>query len=514
MNKLVAILMSVMLIVSLAGCGVSSPGSSGQGTISPSELFTDEPLTGEITVSAFDSIFAENFLLEAAALFEEMHPGTTVTIDTFSAMPEMRTGQATGGGQIAVMQIEDDPQARADYINRISAALMGGGGPDILAMDVLPIDRFARSGFLVDLSSYMDADPDFNRDDFRTNIFDAAELDGGLWFVPLDFSFEYYTFDSTLIPAGQASSFGPGSAFSLAELMEIAAPLHDGSALLFNQPEFAAFGGPGGRRGGMFRTLLGEDFSSFINLENRTAHFDDGRFVGLLNSIREYASHGYIPPAIGGTPDLDQIMRFSTQDQPTERVFYKSNSSGMLRMDFMRGLTENQMFMTGGGGMGTITDDDLIAGIAANTDGSIPFTFTQGYAINSNSPNQRLAWEFIKFLLSHEMQTSTNMLMVATPVRLSAVEPVAERFFSGGIFRGQQGAVGQPATMSDEARAAMNAYLEAADFMARQINTLNIRDSIVDDMITAEVSLFFDGSKTADEVASSLQSRVGLYLSE
>lgn len=504
MKKLLAIILSAAIALSLAACG-----GGGQSASGPPELASDEPLTGEITVSAFESIFAQNFLLEAAALFEERHPGTKVNIETFSAMPEMRTARIEGGGQgrgqISLVQIEDDPQARTDYINRISASLMGGGGPDILAMDVLPIRHFARSGFLEDLSAYMEADSDFNRDDFRTNIFDAAQFDGGLWFVPLDYSFDIHVFDSTLIPAAQAAAFGPSNAFSLAGLMEIGEGLYDGSAPLFNQPEFIAFGGPAGRRGGMFRSLLRDDFERFVDLENRTAHFNDGRFAELLTSIRENAERGLFPAAIGGAPDIEEIMQIR-QEQPTERVFFKTNPSMMLRMDFMCGLLEGRMMI--GGEMGAITDDDQIAGIAADNAGNVPFNFTQGYAINSNSQNKRLAWEFIKFLLSEEMQTSAASPMVGTPIRLSAVQAQAEMFFSGGLLGGQ------PGQMTPELEAAMHSYLEAHRQMADQINTFPFRDTVIDDMITTEVALFFDGTKSAEEVATSLQSRVGLYLSE
>jgi len=508
LKKLIAIFMSAVIVLSLAACGVSPGG--GNGDSPPPEISPDDPIAGEITVSAFDSMFAQHFLQEAAAQFEDMHPGTTINIETFSAMPEVRRATTSDGGEVMVSQIEDDPQARIDYINRISAQLMSGGGPDILAMDVLPIYQFVRSGMLEDLSAYMDADPDFDRADFRANIFDAAQVDGRLWFVPLDYSFEFYSFDSTLIPAEQASEFGPGNAISARQLLEVGSPLHDGSAMLFDQPEFASFGGPGGRRGGMFRILFREDFSSFVDLDNRTAHFDDGRFAELLTSLREHTELGHIPPAVGGEIDIEELMR-TRHEQPTERVFYKGGASGMLMMDFMRDLTEGGLMM-GGGVFGTITDDDMIAGVAADTDGSVPFVFTQGYAINSNSQNTRLAWEFIKFLLSHEMQVSPGMFGVSRPVRLSAVQPRAEMFFYS-MAHGTFG-MGQTEPITGDLRQAMYAYLEIAELMADQINSFNFRDVVIDDIVNDEVALFFDGSKTADEVAASLQSRVQLILSE
>ena len=513
MKKLVAIFMSAIMLASLAACG---GGGGGQGVgVVPHEIFTtDEPLTGEITVSAFETIMSRDFLLEAAAMFEEKHPGTTINIETFSAMPEMRTMETEDGGMVSVTMVEDDPQARTDYINRISAQLMSGAGPDILAMDVLPIHRLARAGFLEDLSAYMHADPHFDLGEFRTNIFEAASFDGGMWFVPLDYRFTFYTFDSTLIPAGQAAGFGPDRAFTTRQLLETGSSLHDGSAMLFNTPDFTP--GMRGMWGSIFAMLLNESFSDFVDLERRTANFDDGRFAALLTSIQEYAERGYIQQGLSGGMDFERIMS-DFDRQPTERTFFKTKNSGMLAMEFLRD-ADNEM-RTWGGGLHMIEDDDQIAGMAADANGNVAFTFTHGYAINSNSQNKRLAWEFIKFLLSHELQTSPNAMMrMGRPVRLSAVHPQAETFF--GWMTGEMTMIfgdprGQAApALSDEMREVLYAYIKTADIMSDQINTMNMRDVIITDIIAAEAALFFDGTKSADQVAASLQSRLQLILSE
>ena len=266
----------------------------------------------------------------------------------------------------------------------------------------------------------------------------------------------------------------------------------------------------------MFSRLMEESFSDFVDLENRTANFDDGRFAELLTSVQEYAQRGYIPQGFTGEMDIERMMA-DFDRQPTERAFFKPNSSGMLVMEFLRDSEiQGRVF---GGGMDVIADDDRIAGVAADQNGDVSFTFTHGYAINSNSQNKRLAWEFIKFLLSEEMQTSHGgMLRMGTPVRLSAVQPQAETLI--GLFTGEVRVImgdldGQPVPeLSDEMREVLYVYLEAASLMADQINTMHIRDVVISDIIAAEVELFFDGTKSADEVAAALQSRVQLILSE
>jgi ABC-type glycerol-3-phosphate transport system substrate-binding protein len=57
-----------------------------------------------------------------------------------------------------------------------------------------------------------------------------------------------------------------------------------------------------------------------------------------------------------------------------------------------------------------LPDIDEIAGLLTNEAGQAAFRCYQSYGMNANSKNKTLAWEFIKFMLSEEMQQSLNLL--------------------------------------------------------------------------------------------------------
>jgi hypothetical protein len=57
-------------------------------------------------------------------------------------------------------------------------------------------------------------------------------------------------------------------------------------------------------------------------------------------------------------------------------------------------------------------------------------------------------------------------------------------------------------------------YRTAVEKLSDSINTFVIQDTSVNDMIASEVQYFFDGSRTAQEVARVLQNKVDLYLNE
>jgi multiple sugar transport system substrate-binding protein len=500
MNRFTAAL-SIILVLSLTACG--GPAGSDSGTpesaaASQKSLSVTGEITGEITVSTYDTLASKAFLEDAARLFMEQYPGTTVNVETFSAMPEVKTSEQ-GNQQMVTVQAQDDPQGRADYVNKISTALMSGEGADILAMDVLPLYKYVESGQLENLAAYMEADPDFHRGDYRENILDAIAYGGGTWFIPMDYTFDYYAYDSTLLPES-ASSFGTGEAYSTQELIALAESSFDGSSELFSVVDYTK-----GRGGSLWQRLLEEYYGSFIDLESKTANFSDGSFASLLESVKQYSEQGYVSKGVTGQADAGMMMR-QAGETLTERAYFKPKNIFNLVSLFTRDLGMRLNMMAEGGTM-TIGDDDEIAGIAANADGSVPFTYEQAYGINANSKNKKTAWAFLKFLLSEEMQLNTNLRPTALPVNNSAREKKAETVMTG--------AMGPQSQAPDEKLLqALEQYNQAAEELSGQINAYVFRDTIVNDMIAAEVAYFFDGTKTAQEVADTLQSKVSLYLNE
>lgn len=507
MKKLTALILALIFVLSAAACGsttqpggeAQSPSPGVEASSAAQEIPISGEIEGEITVSCYDTMTYKAYLEEAVKLFEEKYPGTKVNIETFSAMPEIKTSEQ-GGNKLTAVEMKDDPQGRTDYINKVSTALMSGGGADILAMDVLPVHKYAESGQLENLDAYMDADGSFNRSDYRANILDAVKYQGGTWFLPLDYTFDYYAYDRTLISGGAAASFGSSGAFTVEQLIDIAKPVFDGSSKMFNSQNYVK--GPGA---GMFGKLLDEGYASFVDIENKKANFNDGSFEALLNAVKEYAELGYVPEGVTGQRDAGAVMS-KMREAPIERYFYKTKNNFSLIQQFNRNSGRKMMIMIAGSLAG-VEDDDEIAGMSADKNGNVPFNFGQAYGLNANSQNKQTAWEFIKFMLSEEMQLSTNLSPMSMPLLNSAREEKAEMVLSGA-FMGR----GEP--LDDAQREVLGKYMEAEEKLANQINSYIMKDTTIDDMIASEAAYFFDGTKTAGEVASVLQSKVDLYLNE
>jgi hypothetical protein len=373
---------------------------------------------------------------------------------------------------------------------------MSGDGADIYAMDILPLHQYVERGQLENLESLMAADPLWDGDAYRSNIPRAARYRGGLWFLPLDYTFTYYAYDSSLITAPE--DFGPRRSLSLETLTGMARPLFSGSAKFFNVYDHVP-----GSLGGMFKELLDEQYSRFVNLEEKRANFNDGAFAALLETVRAYAESGFILQSAGGRTEPGPLKPLGIQE--TDRYFFKINNNFALVNQYGR-LSGNRMMMRNAGSSGGIEDDDEIAGIKANGDGGVPFSYSQAYAINAGSRNKGAAWEFLKFLVSEEVQSS-DAFSSSLPLNNRARRAKAEATFSilfGG--RGQALSAGQ--------RELLEKYRTTVEELSDQISCYVQRDRLIDDMIAQEVRYFFDRSRTAEEVAVVLHNKVNLYLNE
>jgi multiple sugar transport system substrate-binding protein len=494
--------MAAVLLLILGGCSRNNGVNNGNTTAASgvsSDLFTGK-IEGEITVYAYDSLANKSFLEGAARAFEALYPGTKVNVETFSSMPEVRTG-GQGNMSLSMIQNQDNPQARADYLSRVNTNLMSGTGADLYAIDVLPLYKFTENGVLENLDPYMERDPAFNKADYRKNILDAIRYRNGTWFIPLDYSFNYFAYDSTLVPQDIAAGFGPTKAFSTNDLFKIGIPLYTDNYKLFNTQDFSR-----GLGMGMFSQLLSQSIGNFVNLETKKPNFLDGGFTGLLNTVRDYAEKGFIPRGVAGQ-NAEMVMQ-QTRTEPTDRFFFKLQSCLNLMSVFTRSL--GMVMRMEAGGVRAIDTDDQIAGIQSNADGSVPFTYSRSFGINSQSKNKAAAWAFLKFLLSKETQISSNSGDIPSRGFLlhnGAREETGELTFAG-LFRNQNG------VLNDQQRRALEEYKTTLETLSDRINTFTVQETSLNDMIAQEVQYFFGGSRNADEVARVLQNKTELYLSE
>jgi len=430
MKKWIAGSMAVLMLMA-GGCGTAQKpqdANAGRNDVVPVN-FTDDAITGEITVSAYDALTYGRRLNAAAKAFEAKYPGTKINVETFSTMPEIKTSSSEDGSMsVAVMVSENDPEAEQNYLRALNTEMMGGGGADVLAMDVLPYHKYADAGQLLDLQTLMNADETFREDDYYMNVVNAMKYNGGQYVMPIDFSFMYLTYDTTLLNDAQKAAIEAKRGFTYDELITIGEMAFDANEKLAmfedNKTE-------------LFAKLFGMNLVDYLDLANKTCDFTSGAFEALLEKVAQYEADGYLMPMpdwsameTGGFMEAMEAMR---QGGGTEVYFSTEMSYGLLN-HFNTSEDGAQIFFSTGTG-GTSKDNHEIAGLLLmDSNGQAEVQFQEAYGINANTENPRLAWEFVKFMLSEEMQLS--MSMMGMPVNKAASEEAIKQQLTQGFMGG------------------------------------------------------------------------------
>jgi len=482
-NSLAKKIFALIILLSISGCANGAADSDSEDLSQSGE--NGEPVT-EITVSCY--IDNNAFLGVAARVFEVRHPDIKINIAHFAPPIIIQRSETVIRGEEVY-----DPQAEADYIQRLNTELMAGKGPDIIQIDIIPWYRYAENGYLEDLQAYMDSDADFNEADYRMNIINAVKFNNGQYAFPLAFSYQFFAYDTTLFTDAERKALSAKDTFTFGELIGIAEGTFDGVHNMFG------FSG-GYLDWSIFNPLLTENYTSFVDIENKKAYFDDGRFEQLLLSVTEYVEKGYIKSA-AEVKGLDWGGYGGDIERPfmDERFYYKHKRWTGLFMLFD---TELEMAYHSRSHRSTdgFCDDDAIAGMAAAHNGGVLFDTPYMYALNSNSKNKAAAWEFIKFLASEEVQCYSGIY--AIPVNKNALREKMRRWF------------GVKSNLTDEQQQIFDEYLICADKYADTVNTYVIRDVRIDQFIEAEATAYFAGEKSAKDAAAALQNKAKLYFSE
>jgi multiple sugar transport system substrate-binding protein len=488
-------LAALVLTITLGAAAAHSPSPTGvqaygaPGGVASVELSPDDDISGEITISCYEDLGMMGMypiMADQAKLFEAKYPDTKINIVNHAPQALTQTMEGLDSAAIVVTQV-GGAQEIQDYIAQVNVELMSGTGADIYNLDVLPFYKYSASGDFEDLSGYMAADPEFVLSDYRTSIFDALTFDGAQRVMPINFSFSYVVYDATLFNEEERTKLDQMGAASYEELVEFGA---DAFARANEASDEAVY---------MFDAigaeylLFDENCSTFLDVMDKRANFDDGQFAQLLQTAASYVDLGYLPP--------------SYDQRGGERVMYKVLGSNALFRLFSDD-PERQARMVGQISEKIDTDDKLI-GMLENAKGEAAFDFNQGFAMNANSKNKRLAWEYIKYLTSYETQSASTFMTMSLNKPAHAEQ--TRRALAGQL--GQD--TDSKGSLSDQAQRELDAYMEAVDELAGRINTYVVKDSIVTQMINDELFQYtFGRSESAEETASAIQNKLFLYLNE
>lgn len=347
MNKHLAAGILALLILLSAGCGDSAayrqalpqptypiPGPGSASPQAPAAPAEKPPLSGHLTIKSYWDPLLDLCVQD----FIDLHPGVTIDL---------------------IQSNKDGLLPFDDYHTQTAVELMSGGGADIVDVASFAVFKYAKSGVFCDLYPLMDADPDFCREDYYTNIFRAKEYQGSLYSMPCGFSYNLLYLSRPLLKEAA---------------LPLPASLNYREMLALQQQVASATGTTPGLLPGLDPySFFWYECPEYYDTDSRTARFSHPAFADYLRLTKTL-----IPP---------------DGDTGFTRLGYDDS---FLRQDYLF----CRFDVSGGDDLcNFLFDFPNIAGPVpmVSSSGRAPFRTMREYAITSSSPNRALAWEFLKF---------------------------------------------------------------------------------------------------------------------
>ena len=194
-------------------------------------------------------------------------------------LPEKRTIRVAGSrSSIFSMAVRDFsslyPEYQVEFVDyevqygeqadqQLLMDLLYGQSPDLLFVNGLPYEVYARQGLLEDLYPWIDADETLSRTDFTQNLLRALETNGALYRLP-----QTYLLETAM---GLPETVGGEADWTMAEFLDTVQE-HPALTAVFAQDDGAS----------MLQQLLLHAPEVFVDYEAAEAHFDSPDFLRLL----------------------------------------------------------------------------------------------------------------------------------------------------------------------------------------------------------------------------------------
>ena len=357
--------------------------------------------------------------------------------------------------------------------------ILAGKMPDILLVNSnIPLNNLAKKGLLADIDELIAQDAELSGKTYLDNVFEAYRIDGKLYQVIPSFTVETFI--------GKKSVLGDISGWNMEEFTKTLASLGEGAS---------AFGDT--TRDAFMRYAIQYCGNDYIDSNTGKSSFDSEEFVNLI----KYAAT--LPEQIDYDEDYDWTA-YANQ--------YRTGQT-MLMPLYLYDFSSLSSCINGSFG-----EDVVYAGFpAAGRDGSAVIS-GNSYAISAKSAYKDVAWEFVRYYLTDEYQT--NDTIGGMPVNRDAFLKMAQRAMEKPYYideQGQKVEYDDIYYLNDEQIVLPQLTQEQVDqavaFVEGIRRTTYQNDSVVQ-IINEELPAFFDGQKSAEDVAKLIQNRVQLYLDE
>lgn len=367
-------------------------------------------------------------------------------------------------------------------MTKMNTDIASGNTPDIIMVSSdMPVDSYISKGLFADLTPFLDADPELNLEDYSENIMEVFSQDGK-WYQMVP---SYYLY--TIL--GKASEVGDEPGWTLEDLKALREEKGEEITVFSEMTQ-----------SGVLNYILLFAGNQFIDWENGECYFESEEFIELLEFAKEFPE------------EIDYSELYEDQDywEQQETMFRDGRA---LLMPYSISNMEDFKYVE----KGTFGEPITAIGFPVKEGVGNVIMYNSNFAIGAKSPYQQEAWEFIRYYLTPEYQdtidygwpvlkSSLDAKMEAAQERPFYIDENGEKveyddvYYIGGVEVAMD-----PLTQEDCDR--VLGFLNSA-------TDIYSYDSAIMNIVYEETAPYFDGQKTAEEVADIIQSRIYIYVNE
>lgn len=375
---------------------------------------------------------------------------------------------------------------------KLNTEILSGNIPDIFCLSGLNYRQLAAKGILEDLYPFIDSDSELSRDDFFPNVLEAFSENGKLCTTVSGI------YVSSVI--GAASVVGDTPGWTYEEFNQALATMPEGCTA-FDQYV---------TKSDILNTCLALDMDSFVDWSSGKCSFDSQQFIDLLNFANSFPSsfdwENY------EWSDSDNVsnrlaqgrqMLVQTSAYSIEDIFYNNYTQ------FLGGKITYIGYPTSSG-----------TGNMLSQDGS-------GYAMSSKCEHKDAVWQLLRQFFTKEYNENLYSLSSRVDVfdeKAKGATTVEYQKDDKGNYMLDENGEKIPVvryTMWNEQTGENEEIYALEPEQVQQIRDLitsttkvaDYNNSIIE-IVSEQAQAFFEGQKTAEDVARLIQSKANIYVNE
>ena len=378
-------------------------------------------------------------------------------------------------------------------LTKFNTEIMAGNVPDIIDINSLNYVQLASKGIIEDLYPYIDADPELNRDDFFANVLGAMEVDGKLCTTVPGFYINAVM--------GASSVVGAAPGWTSEEFDAALASLPEGCQ------SFAQYV----TRDSILQNCLALDMDEFVNWGTGECRFDSQQFIDLLNFAARFPE----------TFDWENYD-YSNEESTTSRIAQGKQMLVQTSVYQIEDLFYNQYIESFGGnvtfiGYPTASGTGNMLGIEGN-----------GFAMSSKSQYKDVVWDFLRIFMTKDYQEQSVWSLASRKdifdeKAQEAMTVQYQKDEDGNEILDEEGnkiPIARYSRWNEATGESEEVYAiepEQIDQLRELIASTDKKanyDSSIFDIVNEQAAAFFQGQKSAEEVAKLIQSKANIFVNE